>query len=693
MAVQSSSVFVLPSSSVTAPNVFRGAPASSIVAQAEPSSHTAGSSAQLLGVATLGVTLVAAKGARRNNRAAKSRAGLRASTEEVLRKGGMGSVYGDVGVSSAPSGGGSKSAPVSSGDLGVQEPVGYWDPLGLNVGADAATFARRRTVEIKHGRVAMYATMGYITPQYFKFDGYLSPSLGIKFSDVPNGLAAISKVPLLGWAQIIFFIGLVENTGFFQKIGGIGFQKDVTMAGTPGDYGVGFPNFIGKVADPVEKKTKLNAELANGRLAMMAIIGMFFQDGLTGSAWGDWALYTASPLRASTQEVLRKGGMGSVYGDVGGSSAPSGGGSKSAPVSSGDLGVQEPVGYWDPLGLNVGADAATFARRRTVEIKHGRVAMYATMGYITPQYFKFDGYLSPSLGIKFSDVPNGLAAISKVPLLGWAQIVFFIGLVENTGFFQKIGGIGFQKDVTMAGTPGDYGVGFPNFIGKVADPVEKKTKLNAELANGRLAMMAIIGMFFQDGLTGSAWGDWALYTASPLRAVSDEKVPDVKKAPPPPPPFNPALQIGSMPPMDFWDPAGFVKVGDKPGFNKMRAAEIKHGRVAMMAALGMVAQCYFHFPGFEEVPNGIGAVALAPGTYGLGAIFVISGVLELFVWTEDDKKEPGNFGDPAGLNQYNEDMRAKEINNGRMAMFSIIGILGAEAVSGKDAIGQFGNGA
>eukprot|EP00929_Paragymnodinium_shiwhaense_P032991 TRINITY_DN18208_c0_g1_i1.p1 TRINITY_DN18208_c0_g1~~TRINITY_DN18208_c0_g1_i1.p1 ORF type:complete len:134 (+),score=6.48 TRINITY_DN18208_c0_g1_i1:314-715(+) len=24
---------------------------------------------------------------------------------------------------------------------------------------------------------------------------------------------------------------------------------------------------------------------------------MFFQDGLTGSAWGDWALYTASPLR------------------------------------------------------------------------------------------------------------------------------------------------------------------------------------------------------------------------------------------------------------------------------------------------------------------------------------------------------------------------------------------------------------
>ena len=34
--------------------------------------------------------------------------------------------------------------------------------------------------------------------------------------------------------------------------------------------------------------------------------------------------------------------------------------------------------------------------------------------------------------------------------------------------------------------------------------------------------MAIIGMFYQDGLTGSAWGDWALYTDSPLRAFENE---------------------------------------------------------------------------------------------------------------------------------------------------------------------------
>merc|ERR1719191_543556 len=92
-----------------------------------------------------------------------------------------------------------------------------------------------------------------------------------------------------------------------------------------------------------------------------------------------------------------------------------------------------------------------------------------------------------------------------------------------------------------------------------------------------------------------------------------------------------------------------------------------------MAAVGAVAQHYVKFPGFEKVPAGIGA-----------------GTLELGVWTQSPSKEPGNFGDPLGLGMYDEDMRNKEINNGRMAMFSIIGILAAEGLTGKDAIQQFG---
>ncbi|CAK9053764.1 unnamed protein product [Durusdinium trenchii] len=57
----------------------------------------------------------------------------------------------------------------------------------------------------------MLATMGYITPEITgKLPGYLSPSAGLKFADVPNGLAAISKVPAAGWGQILAYMAFCE---------------------------------------------------------------------------------------------------------------------------------------------------------------------------------------------------------------------------------------------------------------------------------------------------------------------------------------------------------------------------------------------------------------------------------------------------------------------------------------------------
>merc|ERR1719159_472618 len=349
-------------------------------------------------------------------------------------------------------------------ELGVQEPVGFWDPLGFTADGDSAAFRRRRSVELKHGRICMIAATGYIVPEYFKFPGFISPSAGLSFADIPNGLAAISKVPTLGWAQIVAYFGFCEFSGGFEDY----------KTGTPGDYG--WKALTSD--DPAEKTKKLSAEIANGRLAMVAIIGMFFQDGLTGSAWGDWALYTDSPLRAFETET----------------------------------GVQPPVGFWDPLGLSSNGSAFNFARRREVELKHGRVSMFATIGYMVPEYYKLPGFLSPSYGVEFADVPNGLGALSKVPALGWLQIVLLAGVTEIQIYKDKVNG-----------EPGNYGAGFLGCksIGLSSagwsDPEARKGKLNAELANGRLAMMAIIGMFFQDGLTGSAWGDWANYTDSPMR--------------------------------------------------------------------------------------------------------------------------------------------------------------------------------
>ncbi|OLQ07159.1 Fucoxanthin-chlorophyll a-c binding protein F, chloroplastic [Symbiodinium microadriaticum] len=318
-----------------------------------------------------------------------------------------------------------------------------------------------------------------------------------------------------------------------------------------------------------------------------------------------------------------------------------------------------------------GLAAATFNRRRAVELKHGRIAMYATIGYIVPEYFRWPGFLSPSLGLKFSDMPNGLAALSKLPVLGGAQIIAFAGLIETTGFFQAASttdgrgpreGQFSMKDSTESAEPGNYGVGFPNFLGKVEDPEARKTKLAAELANGRLAMMAIIGMFFQDGLTGSAWGDWSTYTASPLRA------------------YDPSEEVGAMPPLGFFDPLNFSKPGrplgvflqdlsDEEKFAWLRAAELKNGRVAMMATVGAVFQHFVRLPGFESMPAGIKAIEKAPGSYGFVILWILAGVLELGPWRQVADKE----------------MREREINNGRFAMFAAIGIIAAEMYTGGDS--------
>eukprot|EP00438_Fugacium_kawagutii_P010401 Skav220401 [mRNA] locus=scaffold639:382839:383905:- [translate_table: standard] len=75
-----------------------------------------------------------------------------------------------------------------------------------------------------------------------------------------------AQVPLAGWIQIFGYAAYCEISA--------GYDADITKR-TPGDMGWNPPIFSGN--DPETKTRRLNAELANGRLAMMAIIGMFFQ--------------------------------------------------------------------------------------------------------------------------------------------------------------------------------------------------------------------------------------------------------------------------------------------------------------------------------------------------------------------------------------------------------------------------------
>lgn len=153
-------------------------------------------------------------------------------------------------------------------------------------------------------------------------------------------------------------------------------------------------------------------------------------------------------------------------------------------------------------------------------------------------------------------------------------------------------------------------------------------------------------------------------------------------------PFDPSKQVGATLPLMYWDPAGFCKTGDRETFYNYRCAELKHGRVAMIASLGFVLQHNIKFPGFGDVPAGLGAVITMPGTIGLLVLVGVSGFLETQVWAQDPKVEPGNFGDPLAVGQYYDEWRNRELNNGRMAMIAAMAIMIAELVTGKDGVEQ-----
>ena len=134
--------------------------------------------------------------------------------------------------------------------------------------ASPAKFARWRAVEIKHGRIAMMATTGYVAQSCFRFGGYLSTSANIKFADVPNGCLGDG----------LFFLRLME-CGTWRFYEG-SWPGSVPAGKAPGDVA---GEFWVRYTDPAEKKSKLNIELNNGRAAMMGITGMLMHDHLTGS--------------------------------------------------------------------------------------------------------------------------------------------------------------------------------------------------------------------------------------------------------------------------------------------------------------------------------------------------------------------------------------------------------------------------
>mmetsp|Transcript_16766 Transcript_16766/g.20484 ORF Transcript_16766/g.20484 Transcript_16766/m.20484 type:complete len:213 (-) Transcript_16766:45-683(-) len=153
-------------------------------------------------------------------------------------------------------------------DIGAVPPLGYFDPLGYII--DEEKFIRYRAVERKHGRIAMVAMLGtFVHNNKWTFDGYLSPSSGLKFSDIDSGIAGLFQVPPIGLAQVVLFCGFVEL--FLWPASELS-----------GDYGIRLGPINNWGEQPAKYYRQKNAELNNGRAAMMGILGIFVQEIVTG---------------------------------------------------------------------------------------------------------------------------------------------------------------------------------------------------------------------------------------------------------------------------------------------------------------------------------------------------------------------------------------------------------------------------
>ncbi|GMI10302.1 hypothetical protein TrLO_g6769 [Triparma laevis f. longispina] len=162
-------------------------------------------------------------------------------------------------------------------------------------------------------------------------------------------------------------------------------------------------------------------------------------------------------------------------------------------------------------------------------------------------------------------------------------------------------------------------------------------------------------------------------------------------------------EIGSQPPLGFWDPLGLLEDADQERFDRLRYVEIKHGRIAMLACAGHITVAYgarlggdidYHGHAFADIPNGWPALSAIPQE-GLLQMIAFVGFLELFVMKDSaNGAEPGefvgdfrngalDFGWDSLSAEDQERKRGIELNNGRAAQMGILALMVHEQLNGE----------
>merc|ERR1712134_254528 len=92
---------------------------------------------------------------------------------------------------------------------GITDPLGFFDPAGFSSGASEGRVRFYREVELKHGRVAMLAALGFLVGEQFH------PLWGGNV-DVPS-YTAFQETPLQPfWPGVVLLISIAEVFSVFS---------------------------------------------------------------------------------------------------------------------------------------------------------------------------------------------------------------------------------------------------------------------------------------------------------------------------------------------------------------------------------------------------------------------------------------------------------------------------------------------
>jgi hypothetical protein len=198
---------------------------------------------------------------------------------------------------------------------------------------------------------------------------------------------------------------------------------------------------------------------------------------------------------------------------------------KAPPINAAESlpGATAPLGFFDPLGMSVSKDPAVISRWRESELKHGRLAMLATVGILAGESV----HINTPLAIGKILGPAIWQFQEADSLTGFAFAGLIVGIVGTIeGYNIKTGWETMEQKAARDPNNTSGSQLAPGYInGDLGfDPLGLKPKdaegfavmQTKEINNGRLAMIGAAGMIAQE-LVGQNQG--ILETSAHLRDV------------------------------------------------------------------------------------------------------------------------------------------------------------------------------